>query len=290
MAGSDADVANAERDQVKQYVYACVAAFQFLTRIPIPLEVPFEKKTLHRSLIFFPIVGVILGLILSGFAILFSFIAPPILSAVLVVGLWIALTGGLHLDGLMDTADGVFSGRNREQMLDIMKDSRVGAFGVIAALFMLLLKFAGLYYLFQQHEEQGVSLSWLVLAIVAATMWSRWWMVISISSWKPARAEGMANLFNGVKHQYISVMTAISLFIYLMALMIYVITTDGNLYYVWLSLLIPICTAIVGWLIAKWLKRKLGGLTGDTYGAMNEIVEALNIVLVVIFMYQLAVG
>lgn len=283
-------MASTERDQVKQYFYAFVAAVQFLTRIPFPLEVPFEKRTLHRSLIFFPIVGVILGLLLSGFAALLSFIAPPILSAVLVLGMWIMLTGGLHLDGLMDTADGVLSGRKREQMLDIMKDSRVGAFGVVAAMLLMLLKFAGLYYLFQQHAEQGVSLSWLMLAIAAATTWSRWWMVISISSWKPARAEGMAQLFNGVKHQYISVMTAISLFIYLMALMIYVITTDGNLYYVWLSLLLPICTAIVGWLIAKWLKRKLGGLTGDTYGAMNEIVEALNIVLVVIFMYQLSIG
>lgn len=283
-------MASLENDQIKQYAKACVAAFQFLTRIPIPLEVPFDKQTLQRSLIFFPIVGVVLGGLLSGVAILLSFIAPPVICAVLVLGLWIALTGGLHLDGLMDTADGVLSGRSREKMLDIMKDSRVGSFGVIAALFMMLLKFAGLYYLFEQQAQHGLSVSWLLLAIAAATMWSRWWMVISISSWKPARDNGLAHLFNGVKLQYISVMTAISLFIYLMALMIYAIMMGGNLYYVWLSLLIPICSAIVGWLIAKWLKRKLGGLTGDTYGAMNEVVEALNIMLVVIFIHQLSLG
>lgn len=283
-------MADIERDQVKQYVYACVAAFQFLTRIPIPLEVPFDRKTLHRSVIFFPIVGVILGLLISGAAALLSLIAPPVISAVLVLGLWIAATGGLHLDGLMDTADGVFSGRSREQMLDIMKDSRVGSFGVLAAVFIMLLKFAGLHFLFEQQAANGLNISWLLLAITAAMMWSRWWMVISISSWKPARAGGLAELFNGINLQYVSSMTAIALFIYLIALMLYVITTGGNLYYVWLSLLIPICTAIVGWLIAKWLKRKLGGLTGDTYGAMNEIVEALNIMLVVIFIYRVLHG
>lgn len=280
-------MAGLERDQVKQYVQACIAAFQFLTRIPIPIEVSFDKPTLHRSLIFFPIVGVVLGFLLSGVATLLSFIAPPILSAALLLGLWIALTGGLHLDGLMDTADGVFSGRSREKMLEIMKDSRAGSYGVIAALFILLLKFSGLYFLFEQIAEHGLSISWMLLAIAAATMWSRWWMVISISSWKPARMVGLGQLFNGVNLQYVSVMTAASLFIYLMALMIFVITTGGNLYYVWLSLLIPICSAIMGWLIAKWLKRKLGGLTGDTYGAMNEVVEALIIVLVVVFIYQL---
>jgi len=283
----DGGVANVERDQVKEYVNACIAAFQFLTRIPIPKEVSFDKKTLQRSVIFFPVVGVVLGVIVSAAAALLAYAAPPMIAAVLTLLLWVFLTGGLHLDGLMDTADGVLSGRSREQMLDIMKDSRVGSYGIVAAFFVLLLKFAGLYYLFEQHVEQQLGITWLLLAIGAASMWSRWWMVISISSWKPAREGGLGQLFNGIKLQYVSVTTAISLFIYLMALMIYVIIIGGNLYYVWLSLLIPVCTAIVGWLIAKWLKRKLGGLTGDTYGAMNEIVEALNVILVVIFIYSI---
>ncbi|MFC6331053.1 adenosylcobinamide-GDP ribazoletransferase [Paenibacillus septentrionalis] len=280
-------MATVERDQVKEYGLACIAAFQFLTRIPIPIEVSFDKQTLQRSVLFFPVVGVVLGVIVSGMAALLAYVAPPSIAAVLTLALWVFLTGGLHLDGLMDTADGVLSGRSREQMLDIMKDSRVGAFGVLAACFVLLLKFAGLQYLFQQHIEQQLSITWLLLAIGAATTWSRWWMVISISSWKPARPSGLGELFNGVKLNHVSIATAISLFIYLMALMIYVSTTGGNLYYVWLSLLIPVCTAIVGWLIAKWLKRKLGGLTGDTYGAMNEIVEALNVTLVVVFIYTI---
>jgi len=280
-------VANVERDQVKEYVYACIAAFQFLTRIPIPKEIPFDKKTLQRSVIFFPVVGVVLGVIVSAAAALLTYVAPPMIASVLTLLLWVFLTGGLHLDGLMDTADGVLSGRSRERMLDIMKDSRVGSYGILAAIFVLLLKFAGLYYLFEQYAEHQLGITWLLLAIGAACMWSRWWMVISISSWKPAREGGLGQLFNGIKLQYVSVATAISLFIYLMALMIYVIIIGGNLYYVWLSLLIPVCSAIVGWLIAKWLKRKLGGLTGDTYGAMNEIVEALNVMLVVIFIYSI---
>lgn len=278
---------NDEREQVKQYVYGCVAAIQFLTILPIRMQIEFEKNILHKSVIFFPVVGALIGLIVSicGWGI--GYVAPPMLGALLLVILWIALTGGLHLDGLMDSADGLLSRRSKDQMLEIMKDSRVGAFGVISAIINIALKWAALVYLLQEVANKQLSIVWLVLIIVGTSMWSRWWMVIAVSSWKPARSNGLASMFHGIKRQCVSAATTTSLFLYLMPLMFYVINISGYKDFLWLALLLPMISAIVGWVVAKWMKAKLDGLTGDTYGAMTEIIESINLVIAVMFIYTI---
>lgn len=275
---------NNDREEIKEYVHGFVSAIQFLTILPIRINIEFEKKILHKSIIFFPIVGAIIGVILCLAAWGLSYAAPPILAAILLVVLWIMLSGGLHLDGLMDSADGLLSRRNKEQMLEIMKDSRVGAFGVISAIISIAVKWAALTFLFEQITEQ-LSVIWVVLIIVGTTMWSRWWMVIAISSWKPARNHGLGAMFHGIKLQYVSTSTAVSLFIYLIALMFYVVKSPLNMDFLWLALILPIGSAIVGWLTAKWMKAKLDGLTGDTYGAMTEVIESVNLVISVMFVY-----
>ncbi|WP_148091983.1 adenosylcobinamide-GDP ribazoletransferase, partial [Paenibacillus sp. 598K] len=110
---------------------------------------------------------------------------PTLPAAVLVLIAWAALTGGLHLDGWMDTADGVLSHRSRERMLEIMRDSRVGAMGVIAGTLLLMFKLSLLASLLALRP-MSEALMWLAII----PLWSRWWMSVAVIGWPRARADG----------------------------------------------------------------------------------------------------
>ncbi|ALS27673.1 cobalamin 5'-phosphate synthase [Paenibacillus sp. 32O-W] len=254
-------------DLVKRHAQSFAAAIQFLTRVPVPWQVPFERPVLARSVIYFPAAGWLIGVLLTACADLLRIGVPPLPGAVILLGLWVALSGGLHLDGWMDTADGVFSGRSRERMLDIMKDSRVGAMGVIAAVLLLLFKFAAL-------AELVASPAWrtAVPALIAVPALSRLWMGAAIAGWPSARPnEGLAAYFAdaGRRHSAGALIVAAALLLPVFRL------TGWPLSDALLFLLAAAATgALVSWLLAGWLCRRLGGLTGDTYGAINEAVEA----------------
>ncbi|MDU5948969.1 MAG: adenosylcobinamide-GDP ribazoletransferase, partial [Paenibacillus macerans] len=117
-----------------------LAAFQFLTRFPVRAELDFTPELLRRSVRYYPLVGAAVGLSVWAAAVLSAWLLPPLPAAVLALIVWVWVTGGLHLDGWMDTADGLLSYRPREKMLEIMKDSRVGAMGVLACVLLLMLK------------------------------------------------------------------------------------------------------------------------------------------------------
>ncbi len=141
---------------------------------------------------FYPFVGWVLGglvAVLGGM--LTALGLPPTVAAALTLCGWIALTGALHLDGLMDTADGIFSHRSRERMLEIMKDSRVGAMGVIACVLLLLIKWSLLSELLGTSGERLPS-SWPLVSL--APLWSRWFMVAAIVGWPYARASQSGGL------------------------------------------------------------------------------------------------
>ncbi|MWC31212.1 adenosylcobinamide-GDP ribazoletransferase [Paenibacillus sp. MMS18-CY102] len=261
---------------IKQGMQGVIAAIQFLTRIPIPLQVPFDPPTLARSLYAFPFAGLLIGLLTGGGAALLQLLDTPMISAALLLGWWILLTGGLHLDGWMDTADGVLSGRSRERMLDIMKDSRVGAMGAIAGFVLMLVKFAALYTLFDRADDQLYPFALLVLAPV----WSRWWMTAAIMGWPFAREGGLAVLFAKASKKHAAGAAAVAagctLPVITVAVQAGMLGPDA-----WFVVAVLIAaTCLFGCLMARWLNNKLGGLTGDTYGAMNEGLEALIIVFI----------
>ncbi|MFD0959594.1 adenosylcobinamide-GDP ribazoletransferase [Paenibacillus chungangensis] len=268
--------------RLREHGYALAAAVQFLTRIPVPLNVPFTPPVLTRSIAYFPVAGLAIGTLLAAASWLLSHLLPPWPTAVLLVALWAALTGGLHLDGWMDTADGVLSHRSRERMLDIMKDSRVGAMGVLAAVLLLMLK-ASLIAELLTAGDAGSEAGGIPLAAVwiLTCCWSRSWMGAAIAWWKPARqGEGMANLFNGVNNKNVGFSAILSLLISFAALMINDVNCMNALM---LAAAALILTALAGTASAASLNRKLGGLTGDTYGAMNEALETLLLLAVVIW-------
>ena len=118
-----------------------LVALQFLTIIPFKIKGKVDDNDLGRSLIYFPIVGLLIGLILAGIA-YFAAPIPPLVTSALILIAWGVITGGIHLDGFADTCDGFYGNRPKEDILRIMRDSRIGTMGAVGVALILLFKFA----------------------------------------------------------------------------------------------------------------------------------------------------
>lgn len=238
-------------------MHSLIFALQHLTRLPL-WQVPFDERRLGRSGMFFPLGGIILGGLLIVTDQLAGLLFPPAArSAAVVVGL-VALTGGIHLDGFMDTVDGVFSGRPRERKLEIMRDSRVGAFGALAVFCLLLFKFALL---------TGLTRESVFPALIMMTVLGRWSMTYAIARFPYAREEGMGKLYKahtGVFELAVASLTAL-------AAAAWAGGAGG--------VIVFICAAILAHLLCAYFNKILGGLTGDTYGALNEMLEVFVLAL-----------
>jgi adenosylcobinamide-GDP ribazoletransferase len=244
----------------------CVAALRFLSTLPAPGSSSlFSKDTSDPRVIlgsaYFPLIGAILALLLSLLSWLVGAYVPPlVLSALSVVAL-ICLTGGLHLDGLMDSCDGLFGGRTRERKLEIMRDSRVGSFGVLGAVSLLLLEFAALASL-----NRGL----LPVAFWCSLPISRWSMVLAVRLFPAARAEGLGAVFQS------TVTLPRCLFAGLTAMAFAVASAHLFGLVLWgIGSLLAVGT---GW----WIIRLVGGLTGDSYGAIAELSEVAVLLIFVV--------
>nr|WP_245247426.1 MULTISPECIES: adenosylcobinamide-GDP ribazoletransferase [unclassified Paenibacillus] len=261
---------------------ACAAAFQFLTRLPVPVKLDYNDALFRRSVVFYPLVGFVLGALLFGVSKLLNMTLPPLPAAALLLAAWTLLTGALHLDGLMDTADGILSHRSRERMLEIMKDSRVGAMGVMVCVLVMLLKWSLLQELLRFEEQSGLLLLPMVL------LWSRWYMVVAIAGWPYARQEqggGMGTFYRGIGWKRVAANSTVAVLLSAAVLQIaqaFGLHLAGG---IWLILAFGGMTLLSGYLMSAYIHSKLGGLTGDTYGAMNELLEVL-----LLFMLVLMIG
>jgi adenosylcobinamide-GDP ribazoletransferase len=235
-----------------------VAAFAFLTRLPV-WSGPLRDEDLGRSVAFFPVVGLVLGLVLTGLGSVLGGVLSPTLTAVVLVALLAALTGGLHLDGVADVFDALGGGQgDRQRMLDIMKDSRIGAHGAAALVLLLVAKVAAVAELVARRDLLGL----LVFPAVA-----RWAVTPAIVFHPYARAEGTGRAFNGeARVREVAGATA------LLAL---------ALAAVGIRLVAPAAGALAAAsLFALWLRCRLGGLTGDVYGASIELAEVVTLAIV----------
>lgn len=224
-------------------------ALQFLTLIPVKVSQT-SRERFGQSLIYFPVVGLLLGLSLALLSLLLARFDFPALSAnMLIIVLQVVLTGGLHLDGLSDTCDAIFSGKNREQMLAIMRDPRAGVMGVLGIVCVLLLKLAFL---------NAVSVALRPAAIILMCTLGRWSLVLAMWAFPYARAEGKAkDYIEGLTPRIVGIATLICLLI--------AVLFKG----LWVMILV----AGVAYLIGVGAKKKLGGITGDVLGATNEMAE-----------------
>jgi len=227
-------------------------AWQFLSIIPVKVKKTSDQD-LAQSLVYFPVAGLLLGLILAGLKIILGALGmnPLSLVMVLVVAL-IALTGGIHLDGLADTLDAFLSRKNKEEMLAIMRDSHAGVMGILGIVSAVLLKIA-LFFSLQN--------SLLPMALIISCLLSRWALVYAIFLFPYARKEGKAGVyFSGITRKIFTLCTIITL-----ACLLILAGFKG-------LIILIVCAAGI-YLFGRFSCKKIGGLTGDVLGAINEIAE-----------------
>lgn len=245
-------------------------AMQFLTRIPITIRGKVEEKQIARSMSFFPLVGLILGLCTAGIYQAVAYLTGASVGNLAAIAFIVIITGNMHLDGLMDTADGIFSGRTREGMLEVMKDSRVGAHGVAAGVLALLAKFVLL--------GQITSVNLKLVALIVIPLLSRWTQVYGAALYPYARKNGGKSGFTdlvGRRELFWSSITVILAVIALLGLQY------GFLVGAIKGLIVFIAVFSASTLLGKYFTKKLGGVTGDTLGATTECVELMVLFLLV---------
>lgn len=237
-----------------------VVAFQFLTRLYLPINVEWDTANLRRSLMWFGLVGVFIGVILAGAMTLFNrFDLIPAVSAIIILLIWIFITGGMHIDGISDMADGFFSMRDKEKTLEIMKDSHVGAFGVITIVFLLLIKFEMLKEFIIIEKNVWLLILPPTIARIAAGL--------VLSFYETTKKSGLGYTFHSSDPR---IFWAIG---FIVTLIISSILNIKSLIFIGIAIL-------ASNLMALWAKKKIGGLNGDIYGAIVETVEVIGMVFI----------
>jgi len=235
---------------------ALLIAVQFLTRLPVPFRIDYQPRHIGHSLLYYPLVGLLIGgILLAGAELLQRTSLDAGLSAALLLTLWVLLTGGLHLDGLADSADAWVGGLgDKQRTLEIMKDPSCGPIGVLSLLLVLLLKFSALQSLLEQQ---------LWLGLLLAPLLARAALPLLLLTMPYVREQGLGSaLKSHLPRQALSVM--------LVLLGILVVIWVGG----WLLL------AVVGifYLLRRAMMLRLGGTTGDTAGALVEVLEVVVLV------------
>ena len=241
---------------------APLLALSLLTVVPVPVAEA-TPRALARSAAFFPLVGAGLGLAVGALGLLAEPLLPQAPTVVLQMIALVLLTGGLHLDGLMDTADGVFGGRTRDRRLEIMRDSRVGAFGVLAAGLALLAQLVCLVELAPLPR---------MIALVLALTVGRWAMALALGAFPSARADGLGASYeagSGVWPAIVATTFAVAVAFW---------ATAPAWPFALAALALALAVALAG---GRWLANRLGGLTGDTYGALCVVAETAVLYLAV---------
>ena len=235
-------------------------ALRFLTVIPLPSRLQAKPAEVGRSLGYFPLVGLLLGLLIMGLDRGLGRVLPvSVVSGLLVVTL-VLVTGAMHLDGFIDTCDGLVAGRTPRQRWEVMRDSRVGAFGVVGACCLLLLKYVSLAGL-PESSRMG--------ALVLMPVLGRWAVVCAISAFPYARPEGLGKAFkDGATWWGVALATIIAL-----------AASVGFLHLQGLAIMFGV--GLVTLILSLILKRKFAGLTGDSYGAVIEVAEITAVILAI---------
>lgn len=235
-------------------------ALQFLTILPIRIPGRIKEEETAASIAYFPLAGLVIGLILAATVFVFGFL-PPAVTIALVIASSILLTGGLHLDGFADTCDGFYAGRTKERRLQIMRDPHIGTMGAIAIIILLLLKFTILLNLPKQ-------ILWRTLVIMP--LFAKFWLVLACYKSRYAREEGKAKLFIGKSRARTVLITGILTLGLSFAL--------GGVK----AIIAYVFSSICLFLFMNYIKKRIGGMTGDTAGAINETAETLLIFFILI--------
>jgi len=247
-------------------------SISFLTILPINFlfssgeqkDQNYIKEDLSKSSIFFPLAGILIGLILVAVEILLEWVSfDTLLSNGIILVVWVFLSGGLHLEGFADMVDGFSGGKNQQEIIRIMKDGAIGAKGAIALTLLLLLKFLLL---------NSLPLSIRMEALLLAPVMGRWSMVLVGYLGKPASSDNilsqMFSLYLGKTELIIATIFAFLPGFYLLS-------------YQFIYFLI--FAAFISYLMVQYSFLKMQGICGDVIGAVNEITEVSALLLFYFF-------
>ncbi|MGB9663123.1 MAG: adenosylcobinamide-GDP ribazoletransferase [Moorellaceae bacterium] len=241
-----------------RWITEFLVALQFLTRLPAGRPAPVEDQRLARAMAYFPVIGMLLGSLAAGCYGALGYLLGKEVAGLLSLIFLILITGNLHGDGLMDTADGLFGGRSAEHILEIMKDSRVGSHGATAGFLSILTKLVLL-------EQLGAKEA--MVALVLMVTLGRWALVYGAARYpyvRPGRGTGNFTAYVGGRELFWASLSAL-------LLLAAVLGWKGALVAggVWVGVTAAAC----------FIRNKIGGMTGDTLGALNEVAEILALVL-----------
>jgi adenosylcobinamide-GDP ribazoletransferase len=228
-------------------------AFSFLTSLPLRAPIDMGLEDIGRAAAWFPCVGLVVGGVTAGGYILFLRLFPPLVAAVLAVLLWVALTGGLHLDGLADCCDGLLASESEDRRIEIMHDPCLGPFGGIGLVLVLLLKISALAALASLAPRV------MLIALALAAVFGRW-MVLPLGLQPAARSTGLGAAFTAGLKPWALILAA---FFPLM------LAAAGG----WRGGAALLIVHLVGFGVGTLARIRLGGLTGDVYGLVIELSE-----------------
>lgn len=242
---------------MKKWIKSFLLMILFLTRIPLKYPYKYDDKDFIRGITLTPVVGLIVGIFIATPFILTKYIDKAII-VLLIWLLYVWITGGLHIDGLTDTIDGIFSNRDREKTLEIMSDSRIGAFGVIGFVFIILFNVTLSYYLGYKF--------FIIMPIVGR-----------VSSLVAASISKYAKDSLGMGTLYVENANKIDIFLVNILLILVFMILDIKLQTLFL---IPVIgTQIIAIFLTNYIKKKINGMTGDTIGFIVEISQTVYLFL-----------
>ena len=224
-------------------------ALTLLTIVPVRYREPISA----RAYAYFPLVGLLIGLFLMGVNYLLRVVFANLVAAVLLLALWVILSGGLHLDGFADACDGLFAATTRERRLEILRDVHLGTFGAVSLVVLLLVKFAAI--------ASATSFAPILLAPILGR-----WVMVFAATFPLARSSGMAALFRaGLTRRIIFAATIFAVL--------------GCAFFGAFGLAAFVVAFVIALFIARLALNRLSGLTGDIYGMVCESVEVGVLVL-----------
>lgn len=226
-------------------------ALQFLTILGFKTKPEITEEDLGRSLIYFPIVGLFIGLFLALIFNILGFLSYPV-KIILILIIYIIITGAIHLDGFIDTCDGLYAGRSKEEILAIMRDPHTGAMGVIGLVCLLLFKFV----VFLSLPEEI-----LIKTLIVVVVFGRWSQVFSCYISKDTLQEGTARYFI----EYVDTKTIFFTTLFTLGLSLMLLKVK--------SVVSFLISGFIVFSFVNFVKRKIGGVTGDTVGAASEVAE-----------------
>jgi adenosylcobinamide-GDP ribazoletransferase len=236
-------------------------AVEFLTVIPVPLRLrggPATEADMAAARYAFPVVGLGIGVALACFSGALSYgHAPPLLASFLLVAAWAALTGGLHLDGLADSSDGLFLFGDANRRLNVMRDPHVGSFGLIALVLTMMGKFAALAPLLDRRRA---------LALLGAAVVSRTLILVAAGLAPYARPQGTGQTV-------IEATTVTDALWSVVAALVLGAVLAGEA-----GLIASAAALLVAWSLSHLANQRLGGVTGDIMGAVVELGELVYLV------------